>query len=68
MFIASVLAGRSALAERFRASRARWLSISWTAIIAIVALGALLRAHHAVGPSPAAAQPAAAADAEESHG
>lgn len=68
MFVASALAGKTAMAERFRAGLPRWLSISWTTIIAIVALGALLRAHHMLGPQPAAAEPAAPAAAEASHG
>lgn len=65
MFIASILAGKTAAAERFRGNLARWLNVGWTAVIAIVVLGALLRAHHTFGPRPAAggaAQPAEASD------
>ncbi|MCC6494106.1 MAG: hypothetical protein IT424_13920 [Pirellulales bacterium] len=55
MFIASMLAGRTAAAERFRANLPRWLTIGWITILAIVVLGALLRAHHLAGPAAGAA-------------
>jgi hypothetical protein len=50
MFIAAILAGKTAAADRFRANISRWLNIAWTAVIAIVVIGALLRAHHLVAP------------------
>ncbi|RIK73336.1 MAG: hypothetical protein DCC67_18025 [Planctomycetota bacterium] len=67
MFIAAILAGRTAAANRFRAHLAQWLNIGWTAIIAIVVLGALLRAHHVLGPQGADGG-AAAAPVESPHG
>ncbi len=45
-FIAAILAGRTSAAERFRANMARWLKIAWTAVMAIVIIGALLRTYH----------------------
>jgi hypothetical protein len=45
-FIAAILAGRTSAADRFRANMGRWLKIAWTAIMAIVVIGALLRAYH----------------------
>jgi len=52
MFVAAILAGRTAAAERFRANMSRWLAVAWTAVIAIVVIGALLRAHHLGVPEP----------------
>lgn len=43
MFIAAMLAGKTATAERFRAQMPKWLNISWLAAIAIVVLAAILR-------------------------
>jgi uncharacterized membrane protein len=66
MFVAAILAGKTATAERFRANMGRWLNIGWTVVIAIVVLGALLRAHHLIGPPPAGSgEPR---PAEASHG
>ena len=62
MFIAAILAGKTAAAERFRANMGRWLNIAWTSVIAIVVIGALLRAHHVRRPPNA--EPAAPANAE----
>jgi uncharacterized membrane protein len=62
MFIAAILAGKTAAAERFRGNLQRWLNIAWTSVIAIVVIGALLRAHHARRPPNA--EPAAPANAE----
>jgi hypothetical protein len=45
-FIAAILAGRTSTADRFRASMSRWLKIAWTAVMAIVIIGALLRTFH----------------------
>jgi hypothetical protein len=45
-FIAAILAGRTATADRFRANMSRWLKIAWTAVLAIVVIGALLRMYH----------------------
>jgi hypothetical protein len=45
-FIAAILAGKTAAADRFRANMSQWLRIGWIAVIAIVVLGALLRTYH----------------------
>ena len=69
MFIAAILAGKTAAAERFRANMGRWLNIAWTSVIAIVVIGALLRAHHvrrAPNAEPAAPVNAEAVDGQES--
>jgi hypothetical protein len=47
IFIAEMLAGKTAAAERFRANLERWLSVGWLAIMAIVVLGAVMRTLHA---------------------
>jgi phosphoglucomutase len=47
MFIASLLAGKSAGAEKARANMSRWLAIAWTCVIAIAILGAMMRLFHA---------------------
>jgi putative copper export protein len=62
MFIAAILAGKTPTADRFRANIERWLKIAWTAVIAIVVIGALLRSHHIRRPPNA--EPAAPANAE----
>lgn len=43
MFIAAILAGKTALADRFRQNMGRWLNIAWSSSLAIVIIGALLR-------------------------
>jgi hypothetical protein len=63
MFIAAILAGRTAAADRFRANMPRWLNIAWTAVIAIVIIGALLRAHHIRNPQAGEPGPADAVEA-----
>src|SRR4051812_48848923 len=45
-FIAAILAGRTSTADRFRANITRWLKIAWTAVMAIVVIGAMLRMYH----------------------
>jgi hypothetical protein len=47
MFIASVVSGSSAAAERARANLSRWLNIAWMCIMAIVIIGATMRMLHA---------------------
>jgi hypothetical protein len=59
MFLAAITAGKTAAADRFRASMGRWLNIAWTSVIAIVVISALLRAHHV--RQPPNAEPAAPA-------
>ncbi|MEM9656997.1 MAG: hypothetical protein AAF961_01430 [Planctomycetota bacterium] len=44
MFVAAVLAGESRTAENFRNKMSRWLNLAWFAILAIIVLGAVLRA------------------------
>jgi hypothetical protein len=46
MGIASVVAGKTAVAERVRASMPRWLNIAWTLVMAIVVVGAMMRFFH----------------------
>ena len=46
MFIASILAGKTSLADRFRAKMGMWLNIAWLAAMAIVVIGAMLRSLH----------------------
>jgi uncharacterized membrane protein len=46
MFVAAILAGRTAAAERARANMRMWLNIGWMCVLAIIALGAMLRALH----------------------
>lgn len=62
MFIASILAGKTATADRFRVNIGRWLNIAWTSVMAIVVIGALLRAHHV--RRPPSVEPAAPANGE----
>jgi hypothetical protein len=64
MFVASILAGKTSAADRFRQNMPRWLNMAWTAVIAIVVIGALLRAHH-VRQQPGAEPGAPAAEAAE---
>jgi uncharacterized membrane protein len=58
MFIAAILAGRTATADRFRANMRRWLNLAWTSVLAIVVIAALLRAHHVRRPPSAEPGPA----------
>lgn len=46
MFVAAVLAGRTAAADRFRKKLGLWLGLAWSAIMAIVVLGAVMRTFH----------------------
>ncbi len=46
MFVASILAGRTTLADRFRANMKLWLNLGWLASVAIVVLAAILRTLH----------------------
>jgi putative copper export protein len=46
MFIAAILAGKTSLAEKFRANLGRWLNIAWFAVVAIVVIAAMLRTLH----------------------
>ncbi len=46
MFIAAILAGRTAAADRARANMRMWLNIGWVAVMAIIILGAVLRTLH----------------------
>jgi hypothetical protein len=62
MFVASILAGKTSAADRFRTNMPRWLNMAWTAVIAIVVIGALMRAHHV--RQPPSAEPGAPANAQ----
>lgn len=46
MFLASILAGKTAAAEKFRGNIGKWLSLAWMAVVAIVVIGAFLRTLH----------------------
>ena len=46
MFVAAILAGRTAAAERARSKMRMWLNIGWLCVMAIIVLGAMLRALH----------------------
>jgi putative copper export protein len=46
MFLAAMLSGKTAAAEKFRANMGRWLNIAWFAVVAIVVLAAMLRTLH----------------------
>jgi hypothetical protein len=64
-FIAAILAGKTAAAERFRGNMSRWLNIAWTSVIAIVVIGALMRAHHVRNPQTGEPGPAPANEAAD---
>lgn len=61
MFIAAILAGNTAAADRFRGQLTRWLNVAWVSVMAIVIIGAVLRAQH-VRQRPVAEPAAAAAE------
>ncbi len=46
MGVASIVAGKTAAAERLRANMPRWLNVSWTLVMAIVVIGAMMRFFH----------------------
>ena len=46
MFLAALLAGKTALAEKFRTNMGRWLNVAWFTALAIVVIAALLRTFH----------------------
>lgn len=46
MFLASILAGKTSAAEKFRAKNSLWLNVAWAAVLTIVVLGAILRSLH----------------------
>ena len=46
LFLASILAGKTNAAERFRGQMGKWLNIAWLAAMAIVILAAILRTFH----------------------
>jgi uncharacterized membrane protein len=46
MFLAAILSGKTALADKFRLKMGKWLSIAWTVSLAIVIIGAILRTFH----------------------
>jgi len=46
MFIAAILAGKTAVAEKFRANLGRWLNVAWFSVMAIVVIAAILRTFH----------------------
>lgn len=46
MFVAALVAGKSAGAEKARANIGRWLNLTWYAVMAIVIIGAVMRFMH----------------------
>lgn len=46
MFIAALVSGKSAGAEKARGNMSRWLNIAWTSVMAIVIIGAMMRFLH----------------------
>jgi len=46
MFIAAILAGKTAAADRFRERMSKWLNIAWLASMAIIVIAAILRTLH----------------------
>ena len=42
-FVAAILAGKTSLADKFRGHMGRWLNLAWTAVMAIIIIGALMR-------------------------
>jgi hypothetical protein len=64
MFIASILAGKTDAAERFRAGMRRWLGVAWLSVIAIVVIGATLRMLHGRTPADDAPETPAAVEVE----
>jgi hypothetical protein len=46
MFVAALVGGKSAGAEKARANIGRWLNLAWSAVMAIVILGAMMRFMH----------------------
>lgn len=45
-FVAAILAGRTALADKFRASLGSWLNFAWLAVMGIIVIAALMRTYH----------------------
>jgi uncharacterized membrane protein len=54
MFLAAIISGKTALAEKFRQKMGMWLGVAWTVSLAIVILGSLLRTFHDSFPHIAA--------------
>lgn len=46
MFLAAILAGKTAAAERFRQKMGTWLNVAWTASLTILVIAAILRNYH----------------------
>lgn len=46
MFVAAILAGSTAAADRFRGNMLPWLNRAWIAVIAIVIIAAIMRSMH----------------------
>jgi hypothetical protein len=45
-FVAAILAGKTALAEKFRANMSQWLNFAWLAVMGIIVIGAVMRTYH----------------------
>jgi uncharacterized membrane protein len=46
MFLMAVLAGKTALAERFRGNMRKWLNVAWICALGVVVIAAMLRTFH----------------------
>jgi hypothetical protein len=56
MFVAAILAGKTDAADRFRTKMSKWLNLGWSAVLAIVVIGAILRSIRDSLPLEAIAQ------------
>jgi hypothetical protein len=45
-FMAAILAGKTSLADKLRTNMVMWLNLTWTAVMAIIVIGALMRTYH----------------------
>ncbi|HYO26031.1 MAG TPA: hypothetical protein VEQ85_13895, partial [Lacipirellulaceae bacterium] len=55
MFLAALVAGKTASADKARGNLRRWMSVAWTSVMAIVIIGAMMRMMHEPRPNAAAA-------------
>lgn len=46
MFLASILAGKTNAADKFRQKNSMWLNVAWAAVLTIIVIGAILRSLH----------------------
>ncbi|MCA9230313.1 MAG: hypothetical protein KDA57_06665 [Planctomycetales bacterium] len=46
MFLAAILAGKTAAADRFRSQMSKWLNVAWLASLLLIVLAAMLKTFH----------------------